>query len=548
MRNSWGLNGLAIFAAIVLLGQMARAQYLDEIGMTTLRAVTTNLDGTGINVGQPEAYNGDNGSPISWEVNPTNVAQPVALFTYTSSLGSSSSYPNSVGDWSSHADAVGNNFYGIPNGVATNVTHVNNYDVNYYVQLGYSVIGPNTNWVCSLSGANSSDEIVNQSFIFGLVPSQISVPAQQAIDSAYDNYAVTNHTLFVSGAGNYGPVSGSVCPPSTSYNGISVGAYGSTYSSVGPTVDNGRCKPDITSPGLAGLTSFSTPYVAGAAAVLEQAGLRGDGGSSTNAAADIRTVKALLLNGAVKPADWTNSTSTPLDARYGAGVLNVFNAYEQLAGDKRSFIVSTTVTVGSAHPPTGATGTIAVLNGWDFNTNTSSFFNDAVKHYYFNVTNNAGNSNFTGTATLVWNRHQNQTAINNLSLFLYNCANSNLVTCSTSAVDNVEHIFVPRLAAGRYDLQVWKAGGFSTVSTAEPYALAFAFVSPSLTITPSGGNVTLAWPVYPAGFLIEATTNLVSPAWTNNNLPASVITNSMNNLILNATNAQQFFRLRQPNF
>jgi hypothetical protein len=27
-----------------------------------------------------------------------------------------------------------------------------------------------------------------------------------------------------------------------------------------------------------------------------------------------------------------------------------------------------------------------------------------------------------------------------------------------------------------------------------------------------------------------------------------VITNSRNSLILNATNAQQFFRLRQPNF
>ena len=38
-----------------------------------------------------------------------------------------------------------------------------------------------------------------------------------------------------------------------------------------------------------------------------QAGLRGDGGSDTNAAADMRTIKALLLNGAVKPADWTNS-------------------------------------------------------------------------------------------------------------------------------------------------------------------------------------------------------------------------------------------------
>jgi hypothetical protein len=46
-----------------------------------------------------------------------------------------------------------------------------------------------------------------------------------------------------------------------------------------------------------------------------QAGLRGDGGSSTNAAADLRTVKALLLNGAIKPTDWTNNVPSPLDTR-----------------------------------------------------------------------------------------------------------------------------------------------------------------------------------------------------------------------------------------
>ena len=72
-----------------------------------------------------------------------------------------------------------------------------------------------------------------------------------------------------------------------------------------------------------------------------QAALRGDGGSDTNSAADMRTIKALLLNGAIKPADWTNNPPSPLDTRYGAGVLNVFNSYEQLAGGKH----------GSLFPP-----------------------------------------------------------------------------------------------------------------------------------------------------------------------------------------------------
>ncbi len=388
--------------------------------------------------------------------------------------------------------------------------------------------------------------VVNQSFTFGREPAS----TQQHIDSAYDNYSVQNKTLFISAANNYGtvaPSSTNVCAPGTAYNCISVGAYqsGSSYNSLGPTIDNGRSKPDITA--LAGETSFSTPQVAGAAAVLMQAGLRGDGGSATNSAADMRTVKALLLNGAVKPADWTNLAPSPLDFRYGAGVVNVFNSYEQIVGGKQSYIVSTSVTTNSPHPPTGATGTIGALSGWDFNTNTSSATTDVVNHYYFNVTNDLNAAQFNATATLVWNRQQNQTAINNLDLFLYNCANSNLVASSTSLVDNVEHLWLPQLPQGRYDLQVLKLGG-TTVSTNETYALAWDFFSQSLNIAATATNVTLAWPVYPAGFQLEASTNLTpSSVWTTNNLPVPVIANGSNYIYLNATNPAQFFQLSWPN-
>jgi hypothetical protein len=231
-------------------------------------------------------------------------------------------------------------------------------------------------------------------------------------------------------------------------------------------------------------------------------------------------------------------------------VLNVLNSYEQLAGGKHGFIDSTTVSTGAAHPPSGATGSIAALGGWDFNTNSSGTTSDSVNHYYLNVTNLLAGSKFVATATLVWNRQQNQSSINNLNLFLYNCANSNLVTCSTSIVDNVEHIYVPQLAQGRYDLQVWKAGGipgFSIISAAEPYALAFEFVPQPILSISGGMNPELTWPVFPSGFEVESTTNLISDAWNTNNLPAPSITNGSNCILLNATNASQFFRLREPN-
>jgi hypothetical protein len=259
------------------------------------------------------------------------------------------------------------------------------------------------------------------------------------------------------------------------------------------------------------------------------------------------------LNGSIKPAGWTNSNSSPLDARYGAGVLNVFNSYEQLAGGKHGYIVSAGVSSGGAHPPTGDSGTVGALSGWDFNSISStsggilSSATDGVNHYYFNVTNGSGNAAFTLTATLVWNRQQNQTNINNLDLFLYNCANSNLVACSTSRVDNVEHIFLPKLAQGRYDLQVLKNGGSDTVSDSETYALAFEFFSEPLQIAQAGTNAAFSWPVYPAGFTLESATNLASPAvWTANNIPPPVVTNNQNYILLDATNPARFFRLRRP--
>jgi hypothetical protein len=131
-------------------------------------------------------------------------------------------------------------------------------------------------------------------------------------------------------------------------------------------------------------------------------------------------------------------------------------------------------------------------------------------------------------------------------LFLYDALSSNLVACSTSLVDNVEHLWLPQVPQGRYDLQVLKKGG-TTVTANETYALAFEFFSRSLAIAASETNVTLAWPVYPAGFLVESATNLIPPVvWTTNNLPVPIIANGSNYILLNATNVNPFFRLSWP--
>lgn len=526
---------LLLWMAGIFFSLSAQAQY-DAIGLTLLQTAATNVDGTGISVAQVEASL----TPdyLTWEVDPANVGQPESSFTYHSANGTTNVYPNALGTDSWHADDVANNFYGIPNGIATNIAQVDNYEADYFI----------SNYLGNLLPV-SPDALANQSFTFGNVSTTIPTPSgdlsvsqQQQIDSEYDNYSDANGLLFVSAINN----GGSVSPPGTSYNCIGVGASGDgASSSIGPTLDNGRCKPDIVAP--ADYTSFSTPLVSGAAAVLMQAALRGDGGSDTNSAFDMRTIKALVLNGAVKPVDWTNSDASPLDLRYGAGVLNVFNSYEQLAGGKNTYVSSGLVPAGSAHPPTGASGTVPTLNGWDFNTISSQLFpaDDAVNHYFFEVTN-GDNAPFTATLTLVWNRQSNQSGINRLALFLYNAANSNLVACSTSMVDNVQHIFLPRLTPGRYDMQVWKAGGLGIVSATETYAVVWAVTQAKLQIINNGTNVFLLWPVYPAGFHVEASPSLSSPGWQTNNLPSPSISNQENEILLGPTNNTLFFRLSEP--
>jgi hypothetical protein len=136
--------------------------------------------------------------------------------------------------------------------------------------------------------------------------------------------------------------------------------------------------------------------------------------------------------------------------------------------------------------------------------------------------------------------------INDLDLFLYDTANSNLVASSVSAVDNVEHLFATALPAGRYDLQVLKKGGFGTTSNNESYALSFEFFSLPLTVERVATNIVISWPMAPTGFHVESTSSLGVPiswvALTN----AAVVTNNWNQITLEAGGAAKYFRLAGP--
>jgi hypothetical protein len=220
------------------------------MGVTLLCTSHPILTGAGITVAQPEAPNSTNAG--EFEVNYATVKKPETLFSWISDSGTALNFPNVVGTESSHANDVADCFYGASWGVAPGVAHVDNYEGNYFYE---SVI---------VAGAPINDNVVNQSFTFSLGP-----PSQQPVDSAYDDYIAIHGGVFCSAVNGLGT---NVGPPGTAYNCIGVGAYGNgAVVCDGPTLDNGRCKPDIVAPGTA--ISFTTPYVAGAAAVLLQAPL-----------------------------------------------------------------------------------------------------------------------------------------------------------------------------------------------------------------------------------------------------------------------------------
>src|SRR6185369_12725782 len=107
--------------------------------------------------------------------------------------------------------------------------------------------------------------------------------------------------------------------------------------------------------------------------------------------------------------------------------------------------------------------------------------------------------------------------------------------------------FIRSLPAGRYDLQVQK-NPVSQVSSNETYALAFEFFNVALTVSQTNTNVVLSWPIAPAGFHVQSTTNITPPAtWSDVNTLVTVDTNTSQNVtVVPMTDGNQFFRLQRP--
>jgi hypothetical protein len=319
-----------------LLACILQATYQDQIGLYDLRNRDASLTGAGIVVGQIEAQelNSDN-----YQTDPAKAGLSSSLFTYYDSTntwsGGGAAYDSSRE--SGHANLVGSRFFGVTSGtqstdgVAPGVSAIQVFEAGHY----YARVS---------SGTATNAAVVNQSFVFN--------SQDGTIDRNYDNYVANYGVLFVNGI-NTNNTPATIPSPGSAYNGITVGAIDRA---VAPLPDN-RSKPDIVAPGSTA-SSYTTPLVAGAAAILIQSALRGDAGTGTAASAsDIRTIKALILNAATKAKGWSNTSIQPLDRPNGAGVLEVNQAQLQLIAGQ----YAETVNDSSSSNPLGS-GTNTALS------------------------------------------------------------------------------------------------------------------------------------------------------------------------------------------
>ena len=525
----------AIFLAAsfaVGTGTASADSILQQVGVTQLQQLNPLLSGAGMSVQQVEASVSTTSEV--YEPSPVKLGMSSSAFTFVGYPNSGAGYSSASYSW--HAENVANIFYG-STGVAPSVSHV-------FVTAADGFAGY---YVFPQDAPPATAEVVNQSFAY----LNESLSTVQYIDNAWDNYAAEYNLLFVTAIGDGQTTATTptsyINPPADMYNGIAVGAYtgtetngvyspstGSQASWVGPTYD-GRSKPDLVAPGQ--WTSYTAPIVSGVATLMVQAasgtdlsapvGLSasdssiasGSATAYTTAATDIRTVKALLLNGAVKPTGWTNSYTvnsgtysynavnanaiTPLDPRYGAGVVNAYNSYENLAGGEHNFTSTTAQSIAALPSATSAptanfSGSFsqaasatnpATITGWNLATIAASTTSNAVENYDFNLTGTSLNS-WDLTATLTWNKNYNASGINHLMLFLLNSSGQR-VASSTSMLDNVQQmninpaLGINSLAPGQYDLAVEMLGGVNAISTSDTYALAWNFVDPTTVPEPT---------------------------------------------------------------
>jgi hypothetical protein len=378
---------------------------------------------------------------------------------------------------SNHATLVAQNFFGNTTSLLAEATNVDLHSADDWIFPGFLQTGTN------IEPSIEARAVQNHSWI----ATTFSEPADagQRLDFAIDRDGFVS--VIGANNGNSTLLPALLCQ---TYHTISVGLSNGGHSAGFTTLDGvGRIKPDIVAPDIK--TSFATPMVAGAAGLLYQKLIAAP--YSLTGADKPRVIKALLLASATKTnvPSWSNTSSRPLDLRYGAGQLNVHHAYHSLrAGRAAASNVTVQKPLGWAAEPLAA---------------------NSSKTYHFTIPASTPATPFS--ACLTWHRvikdqingpnwGNLEISLADLNLRLYQTSGFTLgplLAESLSAVDNVELVHQPALAPGTYAVVVennsaavtdyalaWHSLPAVSIATTGPLALEFDLQQGSVTITRSG--------------------------------------------------------------
>lgn len=524
------------FALLALAAPAAAQTIADETGKTALIervSLAATPTGAGVIAGQVEA-----GAP--------GYMPDVGLPEFAGKVFNALSNGAAV---SGHATVVGQHYYSLTNSIAPGVPQIDCYEASHWLSTGF------LNGTVPTPPKIGAFKVLNHSWI----GSGANVNATlRKLD-----YAIEDQGYVVCVGVNNGPGPLDVALLSHGYNLLSVGRSDGAHHAGGTLagVDGpGRMKPEIVAP--AGATSFSTPLISGAAALLVETARTHPALILDPDAERPETIKAVLMAGAEHRAGWTNgaptsgpsrgATATPLDALWGADEVDVNRSHWILTGGD----------VPAASDP--ALASAAPSAAWE-----RFEIGPGEKRYWrIDVAQTAPHA----SVLLTWHRigllSPSGSIMTQMELELFRLDNGQLVSLvgdagllwfsagnvqSTSAVDNLEHLYLEGLSPGSYALEVrrvsdaiaspWPASVAWDIGCPEPFAYGTAKTT-SLGTTPElswgsyasvsrdefelrvsdalPGNVGLAfWGVGQASLPLLGGTLLVQPPLTR--LPAVVL-------------------------
>jgi hypothetical protein len=404
----------------------------------------------------------------------------------------------------------------------------------------------------TVNGTTVKADVINSSWGF-------SDPAGTNSYTVFlDSLLKANNVVGVFAAGNEGPGTNSVGGPASGFNGISVAALTgdkttpaysqvAEFSSRGPgdfynpatgTTETVRPVVDIAAPGgnltlsfYGGVTgghtsgtdptggngtyyvpnmdgtSFAAPTVAGAAALMVDAGKAFGVANMTNPL----VIKAALMAGAARTSGWNNGqvlqngalvTTQAVDYAAGAGALDLNSTYRIFVGDPAITITDSGISAASGVNATlgvsGGAGGSVLSRGWDYGLVKQG----APNNYGITESLAAGGELtvaltwFAGTYGDLLTTAQTK-ELANLSLELWQMdpapSGSQLIARSAAPASTIEYLRITIPETGIYMVRiVWDGFNFSLASALPQtnYAVAWNF-NPTAAVVPEPATVAL---------------------------------------------------------